>query len=413
MKVSRSAWSTLLVVLVLVLAGVLATNVAGQSVVTGAVDGRVTDPTGAVVPNAAVSLASSERGFNGSTTTDAEGVFHFPLLKPGNYVVAATKQGFATTKRGVVVALGQVASVPIPLEVSGKVETIEITTAAPLLSTENANLATTVDRNTIDHIPSPGQDITNFAMTTPGVALSTGAGYGNLTANGLPGTSNLYTVNGNDYNDPFLNLNNSGASNLLLGTNELQEITVVTNGYTGQYGRMAGANVNYTTKGGTNQFHGNAIWYWNGTVLNANDWFSGWSDTPRPHDVSNQYAGSIGGPIKKDKLFFFYDIEGLRYVLPGGGAVFVPTPAFAAAAQANINSIFGATSASSAFYQKIFGLYAGAPGISRATPYPNGCGDLGGQTINGITFENGPDLASLVTRAGSAARPCPVSAAAS
>jgi hypothetical protein len=381
----------LFITLAVVLVGAFPANIAAQSLVSGQIDGRVTDPTGAVVPNASVSLVSTETGFNGSTTTDSEGVFHFPLLKPGNYTATVTKDGFRTTKRSVVVSLGQIANLPIPLEMGGKIETIEITAAAPLLSTEDANGATTVDRGTIDNIPSPGQDITNYAMTTPGVALSTGGGYGNLTANGLPGTSNLYTVNGNDYNDPYLNLNNSGASNLLLGANELQEITVVTNGYTGQYGRMAGANINYTTKGGTNQFHGNAIWYWNGTTLNANDWFANATDpvTPRPHAVSNQWAGSIGGPIIKDKLFFFFDSEGLRYVLPGGGAVFVPTPQFASAVQSNVNTAFGATSASSAFYQKIFSLYAGAPGIGRATPFLGGCGDLGGTKHNGILFDDG------------------------
>ncbi len=180
------------------------------------------------------------------------------------------------------------------------------------------HLATTVDDKTIGLQPSPGQDITNYALTTPGVTLSTGAGYGNFTANGLPGTSNLYTVNGNDYNDPYLNLNNSGASNLLLGANELQEITIVTNGYTGEYGRQAGANVNYTTKSGSNKFHGNGTWFWNGRYLNANDWFNNGGgpaaiaspQAPRPFANSNQWAGSFGGPIKKDKLFFFYDNEG-------------------------------------------------------------------------------------------------------
>ena len=395
MKLSKLFVFILLAGLVVV---AYATSAAGQSTISGQIDGRVLDPVGAMVPDATVSLVNSETGFSAMATTDAEGVFHFALLKPGNYTVSVTKEGFRTTKRTVVVAIGQSLNLPIPLEVGGKVETVEITAAPPLLSTENGNLATTVDRATIENIPSPGQDITNFAMTTPGVSLSTGAGYGNLTANGLPGTSNLYTVNGNDYNDPYLNLNNSGASNLLLGANELQEITVVTNGYTGQYGRQAGANVNYTTKGGTNSFHGNAIWYWNGTVMNANDWFANSTSpaTPRPHDVSNQWAGSIGGPIKKDKLFFFFDTEGLRYVLPGGGAVFVPTPEFAAAAQANVNSTFGASSASSAFYQKIFSLYAGAPGIGRATPYPGGCGDLSGTTQNGILFENGAGTPGLV-----------------
>ena len=363
-----------------------------QSLVSGQVDGTVTDPTGAAAPNATVNLSSSETAFNETTTTSATGAFHFALVKPGNYAMSVALSGFTTVKRTVVVSLGQVTNVSVQLEVGKAEQTIEVTAESPLLHTENANLATTVDRTTIDNIPSPGQDITNYAMTTPGVSLSTGGGYGNLTANGLPGTANLYTVNGNDYNDPYLNLNNSGASNLLLGANELQEITVVTNGYTGQYGRQAGANVNYTTKGGTNSFHGNAIWYYNGNVMNANDWFNNASSpiTPRPHSVSNQWAGSVGGPIKKDKLFFFFDAEGLRYVLPGGDAVFVPTPAFASAAQLNINSHFGASSASSAFYQNIFKLYAGAPGINRATPVVGACGTLSGLTINGVTFDNGP-----------------------
>jgi len=351
------------------------------------------DPSGAAAPNATVNLSSSETAFNENTTTSATGAFHFPLVKPGNYTMTVALSGFTTLKRTVVVSLGQVTNVALQLEVGRAEQTIEVTAESPLLHTENANLATTVDQRTIENIPSPGQDITNYAMTTPGVALSTGAGYGNLTANGLPGTSNLYTVNGNDYNDPYLNLNNSGASNLLLGANELQEITVVTNGYTGQYGRQAGANVNYTTKGGTNSFHGNAAWYYNGNAMNANDWFNNASDpiTPRPHAVSNQWAASVGGPIKKDKLFFFFDAEGLRYVLPGGGGpVYVPTQAFATATQANINSIFGGSSPSSAFYQNIFKLYAGAPGINRATPEAGDCGTLAGLTINGVTFDNGP-----------------------
>ena len=175
-----------------------------------------------------------------------------------------------------------------------------------------------------DTIPNPGQDITNLALTATGVSVSTGAGYGNFSANGMGGTSNLFTVNGADYNDPSNNLANTGASNMALGTNELQEATVVLNGYTGEYGRAAGANLNYSTKSGTNQFHGNAVWYWNGTKLNANDWFN--TGQPKEHAVSNQWAGSIGGPVIKNKLFFFFNTEGSRYVLPGGGGtIYVPT----------------------------------------------------------------------------------------
>ena len=344
----------------------LVPNVKAQSVVSGEIDGTVTDPAGAVVPNAAVNLNSPETGTNESTTTGANGTFRFALVKPGSYTLTVSVASFKTVKLTVIAALGQATSIPVKLEVGTQSQSVEVTAESPLLHTENANNATTLDTKTIENMPSPGQDITNYVLQAPGVTVSTGGGYGNLTANGLPGTSNLYTVNGTDYNDPYLNLNNSGASNLLLGANELQEIAVVTNGYTGEYGRSAGANVNYTTKSGSNQFHGNAGWFYNDGAFNANDWFNNASGTPRPHAVANQWVGSVGGPIKKNKLFFFYDNEGIRYVLPGGGApVYVPTAAFASAVQANINAN---QPSESAFYQNIFALYAGAAGASRAVP---------------------------------------------
>lgn len=384
----------LFLVLATVLVGSWASSAAAQSVISGEIGGIVTDPSGAVVPNASVSLTSAATGYNETTTTGDSGTFRFALVKPGSYTLTVAVSGFSTVKRTVVSSVGQVTQIPVQLEVGAKTEIVEITGAAPLLQTENANLATTVDRQTIDLIPSAGMDMTNYAMTTPGVTLSTGGGYGNFSANGLPGTSNLYTVNGGDMNDPENNLNNSGSSNMMLGANELQEVSVVTNGYTGEYGRAAGANVNYTTKSGTNQFHGNAVWNYNGSVLNANDFFNNATDTPRPHAVSNQWAGSVGGPIIKDKLFFFYDNEGIRYVLPGGGQVFVPSAAFATGTLANITAVGPA--GSSPFYQNIFSLYSKTPGISGATPVavgttadanPNGnnggCGDLTGAPVPG------------------------------
>jgi len=370
----------------LILVGFSINQAWAQSVVSGEIDGTVTDPAGAVVPNATVNLGSSETGTNESTTTGPNGTFRFALLRPGSYTLSVSVAGFRAMKLTVISSLGQVTTVPIKLEVGTQSQTIEVTAESPLLHTENANLASTVNEQTIELQPSPGQDITNYALTSPGVTLSTGAGYGNFTANGLPGTSNLYTVNGNDYNDPYLNLNNSGASNLLLGANELQEITIVTNGYTGEYGRQAGANVNYTTKSGTNKYHGNATWFWNGRYLNANDWFNnGGGDpaiasaqAPRPFANSNQWAGSFGGPIKKDKLFFFADSEGLRYVLPSGGApTVIPSKAFETAVLANLN----ATNPSAVpFYTTIFNLYNSAPGASSAVPLAGavGCGDFAG-----------------------------------
>ena len=138
--------------------------------------------------------------------------------------------------------LGQITLANVKMEVGATSDTVTVTEQGALLQTEDANISSNFDTHQIQNIPNPGNDITYVAQTAPGVTMnnSTGGGYGNFSAFGLPATSNLFTINGNDYNDAFLNLNNSGSSNLLLGGNELQEVAVVSNGYTGQYGRQAG-----------------------------------------------------------------------------------------------------------------------------------------------------------------------------
>src|SRR5216684_6028483 len=124
-----------------------------QSLISGEIDGLVTDATGAVVPNASVNLSSSETGFNETTTTGSSGTFRFALVKPGSYTLTVTSGGFRTSKLTVVASLGQATNIPVKLEVGVKSESIEITAESPLMHTENANLATTVDSKTIDLIP--------------------------------------------------------------------------------------------------------------------------------------------------------------------------------------------------------------------------------------------------------------------
>ena len=188
-----------------------------------------------------------------------------------------------------------------------------------------------------------------------------------------------------DDNDPFLNLNNSGATNLLLGANEVQEATVVNGAYTGEYGTLAGAQVNYVTKSGGNNFHGNAVYFWNGSALNATDWFVHAYGENKAFDNANQWAGSLGGPIERDKLFFFFNTEGLRVILPTAAVARVPTPLLENYIMDPTNGTLATSglSASLPFYQQAFNLWNAAKGASNAQNVEanGGCGDLAGTTI--------------------------------
>jgi outer membrane receptor protein involved in Fe transport len=367
-----------------------------QTIVTGGFSGTITDPTGATVSGAALTLTSNTTGDTYSTVSSPTGGYVFSLLKPGDYTLTTKKDGFRTPTQKVTVLLGQNFTVNFAMELGDTTTTVEVTGEGNLLQTENANIATTFDTRTVQSIPNPGNDITYIAQTAPGVAMNTssGPGYGNFSAFGLPGTSNLFTVNGNDYNDPFLNLNNSGASNLLLGSNDVQEVAVVSNGYTGQYGRMAGAQIDYSSRSGTNSFHGSANYYYTGSDLNAEDYFLKASGQPKPLQNNNQWAADFGGPIKKDKAYFFVDTEGLRYIFATAAQSFLPTPAF----QSYVLSQIPSTATS--FYQQAFALYNGAKGAANAVPTAGTCPGIGGTAVNALPGGS-TDCLGAVTLAGS------------
>jgi hypothetical protein len=359
-----------------------------QSITTADAVGVITDTTGAIVPGATVTIRSAESGETRTVTANDQGQYRFPLMKPGDYVITAASKGLKSNINKITLLVGQEQEVNISMNPQGTNTIIEVTTEAQILQTENANLETNYNSKQVVDLPMAGGDLTTLAMTVPGIRVNVTGGTSNMNANGIPGASILFTLNGMDENDPANNFNNSGASNNLLGANEAGEVAVVLNAYSPQYGRMAGAQVNIVGISGSNQFHGNLFYNYNEQDLNANSFFNNTTGTRRGRSDAHQFGGRVGGPVWKNKVFFFFDDENLRYVLPAAGVVSLPSPQLQAYALAH------APSASLPLYQDYFNLLAGSPGLNRAVPVTNGTGQL--QDGNGHlgcgtgTFTNTP-----------------------
>ena len=334
-----------------------------QTNTTGAIDGVISDPSGAIIPNATVTITNSATGAAFKVTSGANGEFRVSQLPPGPYSVAVTANGFQTSKQTIQVSAGQVATGNLTLTVGQASTTVEVTgSEVPLLHTDDAQISTTFTQEQVQNLPNPGNDLTFVAQTAPGSIMNTQSGYGNFSSFGLPGTANTYTVNGGYYNDPFLNVNNSGATNLTLGANDISAVTVTSNAYNASFGGLGGAQVSEVSRSGGNKFHGNADYWWNGRLMNANDYFNKNAGDHRPFDNVNQWAAAIGGPIKRDKSFFFVNYEGLRVVLPSRATVYAPSPNYEAQTLANLAN--NGLSAEIPIYQNIFNLYNNAPGYN-------------------------------------------------
>ena len=341
-----------------------------QTTTTADVSGVIKDSTGAVVPGAKVTIKSLDSGETRSETSNNQGEYRFTLLKPGNYEMSASSTGLKSNLQRVALQVGTAPEIDISMNPQGTSTTVEVQAAAEVMQTQNANIETSFSKAQVDDLPMPGGDLTTLAMTAPGIRVNVTGGSSNMNANGIPGASILYTLDGMDQNDPANNINNSGASNNLLGANAVSEVAIVLNAYSPQYGRMAGANVNMLGMSGSNQFHGNLFYNFNWEQLNANAFFANASGTPRGRSDAHQFGGRIGGPIKKNKLFAFFDHENLRYVLPAAGVVSLPSPQLETYTLAHVGA------ADLPLYQDYFKLVNASPGINRAVPVTNGPGQL-------------------------------------
>jgi hypothetical protein len=374
---------------VLLLAVSLSSELNSQTTTSGGLTGVITDQSSAVVPSADVEIKDNAKGTTQSTKTDHEGVYRFFFLAPGRYTLTVAHGGFRKEGRVLNVLLGPPVTVNVKLEIAKASSEVTVTGEAPLIQAENGDVSTTMNQKQISEVPNPGNDLAYIAQTAPGAVMNTDTSSAAFSILGMPGFSYLRTIDGMNENDNYQNNYLGGRLFLTLGQNQIEEATVVSTGYSGQFGGAAGGNINYFTKSGGNEFHGNAQYYWNGRALNANNWFLNAAGEPRPSNIAHQWAASFGGPIKRDKLFFFLDTEGLRVLLPQVFFVTIPSPQFEAATLANIESESKLTSASVAFYKTIFNLYNAAPGASSASPGsftdPLGCSGFSGPDGLGTT----------------------------
>ncbi len=343
-----------------------------QGETTSAIVGQVSDASGGAVPHATVTVTNNETGLKRSATTDDSGRFNFPQLKPGAYSVKVEAEGFEPQQNDAVSsALGQKQTVDFTLKITRSSQTVEVSSEAPILNPENANTSTTLNAHALEDLPNPGGDLTYPLQFAAGALINTAGsgndfvggtnGYGNVEFNGLPALSNGYIVDGLETNDPLTNLNSGLSTNLVLGLNSISEVTVNTLSYAVDQGRYGASQVNYVTKSGSNQFHGNLYELWNGSKFDAADYFT--NATPgnhKPRSTVNHFGGSVGGPIVHDKLFFFFDSEWVRIALPIVTPTIVPTQAFQAYVLQQVPS------QSAPFYRQMFALYGNTSGAPRA-----------------------------------------------
>ncbi len=286
----------------------------------GSISGLVQDPTGAVVPNAQVTLLNTDQGITLTTTTNGAGEYTFSPVRIGHYSITVTAPGFSTTtQQNLQVTVGLALQVNVQLKTGAASETVQVTTAPAELQTSESSVGQTVTGQTINNLPLNGRNFTFLAQlgagaNTPQADTRGNAASGAFTANGLKPAQNNYLLDGID--------NNSNAVDFLNGTNyivlppldAIAEFKVQTADFSAELGRAAGAVLNATVKSGTNGIHG-AVWeFFRNDVLDAADWFEDNAGIKKGELRQNQFGGAIGGPIVKNKLFYFGDYEGLRRV---------------------------------------------------------------------------------------------------
>jgi hypothetical protein len=303
--------------------------------------GRVTDPSGSVVPQAEIEIKNVETNSSVVKRTDSDGLYSIPSLHPGHYLVSVRKAGFKTvTLTELTLNVQDNVVRNFQLQVGSISESMTVTADAYNLNTTDATVSTVVDRHFAENLPMNGRSFQSLIQLTPGVVLTVGSDLdsGQFSVNGQRASSNYWMVDGVSANAGIGNLGPGngaggavpsfsvlGGTNSLVSVDALQEFRIQTSTYAPEFGRTPGGQVSIVTRSGTNQFHGTAFDYLRNDILDANDWFADFNKQPKPEERQNDFGGTFSGPIFRDKTFSFFSYEGLRLRLPQVAETFVPS----------------------------------------------------------------------------------------
>ena len=308
------------------------------------VTGRITDPSKAAIVDAKVVATNVDTGIQHTATTGPEGLYTVVALKPGNYKLEVEKQGFRTVvKPDVVLHVQDVATINFEMAVGTFSESITVTGGAPLVNSESASVSTVIDRNFVESLPLNGRSFNTLLQLTPGVVIASSASDsrspGQFSIAGERADANNFTVDGvsanfgvSPYSDPGSSgvggaqaFSVLGGTSSLVSVDALQEFRIETSSFAPEFGRTPGGQVMLTTRSGTNQFHGGLFDYFRNTAMDANDWFANNAGLPRAPEHHNDFGGFLGGPLWRDRTFFFVSYEGARLDLPQTGVIQVPS----------------------------------------------------------------------------------------
>ncbi|HEX4769801.1 MAG TPA: TonB-dependent receptor [Bryobacteraceae bacterium] len=323
--------SRLLNAMALVLVTLMSTSPALAQVDTGSILGTVKDTSGAIIPGAAVTLRSEDTGQTLNTTSNTSGEFIFSPLKVGHYVVSAGFQGFQRVEHSAVsLDVQQRLVIDFVLPPGQMTETITVSGEPPALQTQDASVGQVINARTVNDLPLNGRNFTFLAQLSAGVTQGQQdtrglAASGSFAANGLRPAQNNYLLDGIDNNSNLVDFLNGTAFAVRPPVDAIQEFKVQTNNYSAEMGRSAGAVLNATIKSGTNEFHGNAWEFLRNDKLDAANFFENAGGIPKGAYRQNQFGFTFGGPIRKNKLFFFGDYEGTRIRQAQNSVNTVPT----------------------------------------------------------------------------------------
>ena len=287
----------------------------------GSIEGTVRDESGGVLPGTTVTIRNDDTGVTRNVTTDGKGSYSAPLLPVGTYEVSASLEGFSTVRRPEIqLNVGQQLTVDLTLGIAAAQDTIVVTAEAPILEPERTHQASTVNEVSVANLPVNGRNFIDFVLTTPGVTRD--VRLGDISFAGQRGTLNSLVVDGADNNNTFFGQTfgrtGSGRAPYQFSQDTVQEFQVNGNAYSVEYGRAGGAVINVVTKSGTNDVKGSLFWFYRDRELNANSFVNETARPPRPKSPYHfdQYGGTLGGPIRRNKAFYFVAYDAQRNEIP-------------------------------------------------------------------------------------------------